>query len=216
VQDIRHEVRERHQRVVMRLTMVLLCSALFAFALVPLYDVLCRITGLNGRTSEGFGPGGLFAVSSISGVDRSRIVTVEFTGTVMPGLQWEMHPLVASLSLHPGEPGTVSYLVRNLGLSRVEGQAIPGVTPGQASRYFHKVECFCFSHQPMNPGEVREMPVTFIIRPDLDPEVSQITLSYAFFPVARVRQTASELWRKPWRPVFVTGGRSGSRPERQS
>lgn len=209
----------RHQRLLARLLLAVVASAAFAFALVPFYDMVCRITGLNGRTNDSFSLGGYFGGNGRGGVDRSRTITVEFTGTVMPGLLWEMHPLTDSLTLHPGELHTVKFLVRNHGILRVEGQAVPGVTPGQASRYFSKVDCFCFTHQPMNPGEEREMPVTFVIRSDLDPEVSQITLSYAFFPVAAARRVAlpapsTATTAAP--PSRFSGNRSGFRSGSQS
>lgn len=182
-----------HRRLVGRLLLAVAASAAFAFALVPLYDVLCRVTGLNGRTSENiFQVGGFKAAGSSRAyrVDYGRVVTVEFTGTVMPGLPWEMRPLTPSVTVHPGEVKTIKYLVRNLSHHPVEGQAIPGVTPGQAARYFHKVECFCFAHQSLGPWEEREMAVVFVIRSDLDPEVRELTLAYAFFPVPAARMAA--------------------------
>ncbi|HZV55056.1 MAG TPA: cytochrome c oxidase assembly protein [Rhodocyclaceae bacterium] len=182
-----------HRRLVGALVLAIIASVAFAFALVPLYDVLCRITGLNGRTTEGlFRVGGFNTAETYfsNRIDDGRLVTVQFTGTVMPGLPWEMRPLTASMQVHPGETYVVKYLVQNLSRSRMEGQAIPGVSPGQAARHFQKIECFCFAHQPMGPFEKREMTVAFVIRPDLDPEVSEVTLAYAFFPVPAARLTA--------------------------
>ncbi|HET6720869.1 MAG TPA: cytochrome c oxidase assembly protein, partial [Rhodocyclaceae bacterium] len=105
-----------HRKLVVRLLLGVAAAFAFGFALVPLYDVLCQVTGLNGKTAGGFAAGGL--VSSRAGpaarVDRSRIVTVEFTGIVMPGLPWDMRPLTTSLDLHPGELQTAIFLVRNL------------------------------------------------------------------------------------------------------
>lgn len=197
-----------HRILVARLLLALLASAIFAVALVPFYDVICRATGLNGRTADGnFALGGYAGTGRIGTVSQDRLVTVQFTGTVMPGLQWEMKPLTDSVTLHPGELRTVKFLVRNRGPFRVEGQAVPSVAPGQAGRYFQKVECFCFAHQPMRPGEEREMPVTFTVRSDLDPEVSLITLSYAFFPVAGIRRTALT----PELPASRPGSRPGIR-----
>ncbi len=169
-----------HNRLIGRLLLAVAASAAFGFALVPLYDTLCRVAGLNGKT---FSRGGLVAGDDqpVAHVDRARLVTVEFTGTVMPGLPWEMRPLRNSVDLHPGEMQQVAFLVRNNSDRPITGQAVPSVTPGQAAQYFHKIECFCFTQQTLGPGEVREMPLMFIVKPELDTDVRTITLSYAFF-----------------------------------
>ena len=172
-----------NRRLVWRLLLVVALSFAFGFAMVPFYDVLCRITGLNGKT-EAFQAGGLPATPGTSAVDRTRRVTVEFTGMVMPGLPWEMRPLTARLELHPGELQLVRYVVRNTSDHPIVGQAITSVSPGQAARYFHKLDCFCFSQQTLGPGESREMPLTFVLKPDLDQDIRQITLSYAFYPAS--------------------------------
>lgn len=177
-----------HDRLIGKLVLAVCASAAFGFALVPLYDTLCRVAGLNGKT---FSRGGLAAdAQSVERVDRTRLVTVEFTGTVMPGLPWEMRPLKTSVDLHPGEMQQVAFLVRNTTDRPIVGQAIPSVTPGQAAQYFHKIECFCFTQQTLGPGEAREMPLMFIVKPELDGDVRTITLSYAFFqaPTASARK----------------------------
>lgn len=169
-----------HNRLIGRLLLGVAASAAFGFALVPLYETLCRVTGLNGKT---FSRGGLAPgeAKPVEHVDQARLVTVEFTGTVMPGLPWEMRPLKASVDLHPGEMQQVAFLVRNTADRSITGQAVPSVTPGQAAQYFHKIECFCFTQQTLGPGEAREMPLMFIVKPELDADVRTITLSYAFF-----------------------------------
>lgn len=92
---------------------------------------------------DGFGIGGLQTGSAPAPkVDLGRTVRVEFTGTVMPGLPWDMRPLTISLDIHPGELQQVSYLVRNTSDRPITGQAVPSVTPGQAAQHFKKIECF--------------------------------------------------------------------------
>jgi cytochrome c oxidase assembly protein subunit 11 len=192
-----------HAPLVKRLLLIVAGAFAFAFALVPLYDVFCEATGFNGKTSgqaaatgiirDGFGIGGLTAGTGSapppSQIDRKRTVAVEFTGTVMPGLSWEMRPLTHSLDTHPGEMQQVRYLVRNTSSRTITGQAVPSVTPGQAAQHFDKIECFCFSQQLLAPGESKEMPLTFIVKPDLDPDIRHITLSYAFFSIDGQRET---------------------------
>lgn len=185
-----------HSRLVIRLLLLVAAATVFAFAMVPLYNVLCEVTGLNGKTGskaivrDGFAVGGLqTATAPASAVDTGRTIRVEFTGTVMPGLPWDMRPLTVGLDIHPGELQQVTYLVRNTSNRTVTGQAVPSVTPGQAAQHFEKIECFCFEQQTLAPGEAREMPLAFIVKPEVDRDIAHITLSYAFFSIDGQRQT---------------------------
>jgi cytochrome c oxidase assembly protein subunit 11 len=185
-----------HRRLVIRLLVLVAAAFAFGFALVPLYNVLCQVTGLNGRTKDGLGAGGIVNSRPASRVDTSRVVTVEFTETVMPGLPWEITPLTRSLDLHPGELHLVTYLVRNLSDKPIVGQAVPSVTPGQAAQHFDKLDCFCFRQQTLAPGEAREMPLTFIVKPEIDTDIRTVTLSYAFFSAPERRAEAKQEGRK--------------------
>lgn len=180
-----------HRRLIVKLLALVTAAFAFGFALVPLYNVFCEATGLNGKTATKIGVGGLNAPAGAaatpapaSRIDRGRIVTVEFTGTVMPGLPWEMRPLTGRLDLHPGELHQAIFLVHNSSSAAIVGQAVPSVSPGQAAQHFEKLDCFCFKQQTLAPGETREMPLTFIVKPEIDADIRTITLSYAFFNVA--------------------------------
>lgn len=172
-----------HRRLVGKLVLVVAAAAAFGFAMVPLYNAFCEATGFNGKTRGGLGKGGLVATAAQppSQIDRARIVTVEFTGTVMPGLPWDMRPLTTSLDVHPGELQQVRYLVHNNSDRTIVGQAIPSVSPGQAAEHFEKIECFCFNQQTLAPGESAELPLMFIVKPEVGDKIRNITLSYAFF-----------------------------------
>jgi cytochrome c oxidase assembly protein subunit 11 len=145
----------------------------FGYALVPLYDVLCQVTGLNGKTGR--------AEAEPRAAVSDRVVTVEFMGNATSGLPWEFRPLTKRLDVRLGETMEVKYYVRNLTQDTITGQAIPSVAPGLVATQFKKIECFCFSQQTLKPGEAREMPVRFVIDPEIDRSVHTITLSYAFF-----------------------------------
>lgn len=189
-----HPAPRDHHRLVRKLLLLVAGAFAFAFALVPLYNVLCEVTGFNGKTSAGFTSGGLkagLAPAPAKRVATDRLIRVEFTGTVMPGLPWEMRPLKVSMDVHPGELQQVGYLVRNLSDRPITGQAVPSVTPGQAAQHFEKVECFCFERQTLAPGEAQEMPLAFIVSPEVDRDISHITLSYAFFSIEGQRRTLS-------------------------
>jgi cytochrome c oxidase assembly protein subunit 11 len=157
--------------------LALVAAAMFAFgyALVPLYNVLCEVTGLNGKTAR------IEAADAPEAIDAGRSVKVEFAAQAMAGLPWEFRPLEKSISVHPGETREVKYVVHNRSNEPVTGQAVPSVAPGLAAVHFKKIECFCFTQQTLKPGETREMPVRFVVSPKLPEGVQTLTLAYAFF-----------------------------------
>jgi cytochrome c oxidase assembly protein subunit 11 len=148
----------------------------FAFALVPFYEKICDFTGIRNV----FQPDVVAAENTQ--VDSARSVSVEFDANIQR-LPWTFKPLQASVSVHPGEVTQVLYEVRNTLDRPVTGQAVPSYGPQQAVLYFKKVECFCFQQQTLGPGEVRKMPVVFVIDPQLPREINTVTLSYTFFEV---------------------------------
>lgn len=149
----------------------------FAFALVPLYETFCEITGLNGRTSD------QAASPEPRGVVEDRTVTVQLLARVSKGLPWEFRPLESSLEVHPGEVHTTHFRVRNRAAQAVTGQAVPSVSPGFAAGSFQKIECFCFTQQRLEAGEQADLPVQFVIADDLPEEVHTLSLSYTLFRV---------------------------------
>lgn len=167
---------QANRKTVRNLALVALAMFAFGYALSPLYDVLCQVTGLGGKTGRTDA-----RTVAVAPVDQGRTVTVEFTGNAVTGLPWEFRSLTKKLDVHPGETTVVKYLVRNPTDETITGQAIPSVTPFQSAAYFKKIECFCFTQQTLKPGETREMPVQFVVEAGLDKDVHTITLSYAFF-----------------------------------
>lgn len=187
-----------HRKLLFKLLAVIALAFAFGFALVPLYDVFCQMTGLNGKTGAKPGSIGISGISNTvaappSSIDSSRTVTVEFMGTVMPGLPWEMTPLTPSLDLHPGELHQAKFRVHNRSDKTIVGQAIPSVSPGLAAQHFEKLDCFCFAEQTLAPGETKEMPLTFVVKPELDKDIRTITLAYAFFIVPDTKSAEKNL-----------------------
>ena len=151
----------------------------FGFALVPLYDVFCEITGLNGKT-------GRIEASEISNqVDRSRTIEVRFLAQTNTGLPWTFEPLVKKMEVHPGQVYEAVYRVSSSSQDKTVGQAVPSVAPGQAAGYFNKTECFCFTQQELAGYETRDMPLRFIVGAGISEKIEEITLSYTFFSVDR-------------------------------
>lgn len=148
----------------------------FGFALVPLYDVICDITGLNGKT-------GRIQASEIDAaqVDLSRTIEVRFLANTNTGLPWSFEPLVKRMDVHPGEVNEAVFRVRSTSTETTLGQAIPSVSPGTAAQYFNKTECFCFTQQELAGLETRDMPMRFVVGTGISEDIEEITLSYTFF-----------------------------------
>jgi cytochrome c oxidase assembly protein subunit 11 len=168
--------KQANQRVVKQLGIAAVLMFGFGFALVPLYDVFCDITGINGKT------GRIALEEALSQqVDEDRLVTVEFLATVHTDLPWEFRPMVKRIKVHPGEVTEVNYFASNKTENLVAGQAVPSLAPGLAAKYFNKTECFCFTRQTLGPGESKEMPLRFVVDPELPANVRTVSLSYTFY-----------------------------------
>jgi cytochrome c oxidase assembly protein subunit 11 len=154
----------------------------FGYALVPLYEAICEVTGINilaiGEQTFATGKSKLSANTQ---VDTSRTITVEFDANSRG--PWDFKPAMRSMQVHPGELATVMYEFQNIQNRRMAAQAIPSYAPKQAQTHFNKLECFCFSQYTLDPGEKKSWPVAFVIDPKLSKDVTTITLSYTFFEV---------------------------------
>jgi cytochrome c oxidase assembly protein subunit 11 len=164
-----------NRRLSRRLAIVAAGMFGFAFALVPFYNQICAALGVNSLVERD-------TVVNTQ-VDTSRTVTVEFDSNAH-NLPWRFKPLVSEIKVHPGELATVEYEIVNVRAAPVTGQAVPSYGPQNAGEYFKKIECFCFTHQTLAPGETRRMPVVFVVDPKLPKDVNTIAVSYTFFEVA--------------------------------
>ena len=162
-------------KLVKRLLFVVAGMFGFGFAMVPLYDVLCDITGINGKT------GGRVAIAAVIEPDLDRTVMVEFIASVNQSMPWDFKPTVSRMEVHPGTMYRTSFHAKNRTDQTMIGQAIPSVTPGLAAQHFKKTECFCFTEQQFSAGEGRDMPLMFMVDPELPEEIGVVTLSYTFF-----------------------------------
>lgn len=165
----------RNRRYARYLAALTLGMFAFGFALIPLYDVFCEITGLNGKT------GRVEAAALDQQVDQTRDITVQFITSVNSGLNWQFAAQDTQITVHPGGIYEAFFTAKNLSSSTSVGQAVPSVSPNTAAAHFNKTECFCFTRQEFAAGESKLMPVRFTIDRDLPKQVRTITLSYTFF-----------------------------------
>jgi len=161
-------------------------SFAFGFALVPLYRVLCTVTGIGDQKTlseraaapaadegQDEGKGGQGAAG--------RVVTVEFLASLPAVGNWEFKPLQGTMQVHPGRLYEAHFSAHNLTGHDTTAQAVPSIAPSQAATWFHKTECFCFTPQHFNVDEERSMPVRFFIDKALPANVDRVTLSYTFY-----------------------------------
>jgi cytochrome c oxidase assembly protein subunit 11 len=167
--------RERnHGRLVRQLSLFAAGSFAFGFALVPLYDVICNVTGYGDRRqlSE--------AASVVEAPDENRTVTIEFISTAPTVGDWDFRP-AAPIEVHPGRLYEVKFHARNLRAQPVTAMAIPSIAPTHATQFFRKTECFCFAPQPFAAEQERELTVRFIVDPKLPASIDRLTLGYAMY-----------------------------------
>lgn len=171
----RDNIQRKNTRLVRNLLIVAFGMFGFGYALVPIYDVFCDITGLNGKTAES-------AVKEVQyQVDPNRDMTIEFITSLNESAPMEFSSETAKMRIVPGRYYTVNFFAENKTDKPMVARAIPSVSPGLAAEFLKKTECFCFSEQAFEPHEKKTMPVRFVIDPALPERYKTITLAYTFF-----------------------------------
>ena len=171
--------KSENRSLVGRLLIMTVAMFGFGFALVPLYDVFCEITGFGGRTNTE-------SVAAEEAPDLSREIRVEFVTTVNSYAPFEFGADLDSMTVHPGKMYFATFTAKNMTDDDKIAQAVPSVAPVAAAEHFVKIECFCFNSQEFAANEEKAMPLQFIVNPDLPEYVDTITLQYTFFDTARV------------------------------
>ncbi len=173
------EKRLSTRGLVLRLAGMTAAMFAFGFALVPLYYVFCEITGFGGRTND-------TAAEVSEAPDYDREIRVEFVTTVNDYAPWTLEADRPSMTVHPGKLYYATFTAENKSKKTKIGQAVPSVAPVAAAAHFKKLECFCFNNQEFAAQEARELPLQFIVDPDIPEHVDTITLQYTFFDTKRV------------------------------
>lgn len=179
-----------NKKIFILLCFITLSMFAFGFAMIPLYNVLCKNLGINGKTDQN-------AYFTSNEIDLSRSIRVEFMTNNNNSLPWDFYPKLQHIQLHPGENILVYFTAINNSNHSMTVQAIPSVSPGLAARYLKKTECFCFTQQTFNPGQHRDMPVLFHIDHHLPKNINTITLAYTLFDTQSLKNTkfASQILR---------------------
>lgn len=181
MQSRQNHLATKHRKVLRNAALVVVGMFGFGFALVPIYDVFCEVTGLNGKTQGRFE--GVTSSMKASGAASERIVKVQFVTTNNANMPWEFRPSVREVRVKPGEETDVTFYAANLTDEDMVGQAVPSVAPSAGAQFFLKTECFCFEQQPLHAGQNILMNVRFLVDADLPEHIHTLTLSYTLFDI---------------------------------
>lgn len=174
-----------HSSTIKKSLLVVVSMFAFGFALVPLYDVFCDLTGLNGKTS------GRYEVTEPLQVDENRQVKVQFITHNNESMPWEFRPVKSEVRVKPGEMVQIDFFAKNPTSKTMVAQAVPSLSPSQGTDYFHKTECFCFNQQVLEPNEEVLMPLIFVVDAALPQELNVLTLSYTLFDQTKTQKVAA-------------------------
>jgi len=187
--NLSNDIAVRNAKTARRVVFVVVGMVGLAFASVPAYKAFCQVTGWGGTTQR-----------AETGADRvlERNITVRFDSVVGRNLPWKFKPEQVDQTIHLGESALAFYRAENFSDKPVTGRATFNVSPAKAGIYFQKIDCFCFTEQTLQPGEVVSMPVAYFVDPDLADdrnldEVETITLSYTFFEYANGDESRQDL-----------------------
>lgn len=175
------EMARRNARVGMMAAAGALAMLGLGYAAVPLYQMFCQVTGFGGTTQVASETDAARAAAIATG----EKISVRFDASTAAGMPWAFKPVKPTQSVVIGQRDIATYTARNDGSKSITGMATFNVTPEQAGKYFHKIQCFCFTEQTLAPGQEVTMPVLYYVDPAMldDPNmagVEQITLSYTF------------------------------------
>jgi cytochrome c oxidase assembly protein subunit 11 len=176
----------QHNKIIIKLVAVVLGMFGFGFALVPLYDVFCDLTGLNGRTSN------KAVVYEVMDIDESRLITVEFITHISKGMPWQFEVQTQQVKVHPGQVQQINFTAKNPSTRTIVGQAVPSVSPGTAAIYLNKIECFCFEQQVLTAGQQIAMPMRFYVDPQIPKDMTYFTVQYTLYDVSADNPTLAQ------------------------
>ena len=175
-------MNEGSKKTIRTLCFAVLGMFTFSFALVPLYNVFCEVTGLNGKIE--------LRATNVKNIeiDNGRDVSVQFVSHNNEEMPWTFKPSEDNIQIKTGKYHTATFYVKNTTNKRMVAQAIPSVAPSNAAAHLKKLECFCFEQQELAPGEEALLPVRFLISNELPETIQNVILSYTIFDITDYNQ----------------------------
>ena len=118
----------QHRKTAIKSTMIAVLMFGFGYALVPLYEVFCEVTGFGGRTDV-VATDAQGNQSESFEIDENRLVRLQFTGHAATPLPWDFKAETFQAELKPGQLYEFYYIAKNNGLSDITAQSTFNVTP---------------------------------------------------------------------------------------
>ena len=115
-----------------KLSLVVVAMYAFSYALVPIYDTFCEITGLNGKTND-------VAYTDNDINKEDRFIKVKFISNVANSAPLYFEPSVTEMTVQVGKPYNTHYVMKNNSSRQLHTTASPSVTPGKYAEYFNDV-----------------------------------------------------------------------------
>jgi len=172
----RPQVKKRNRKVVMFSLFTVLGMCFFFVLMVPMYDVLSDLFGINGKTDN-------LANATSKKEDLTRTVTVQFLANKNQNLPWQFYPKTKKVIVHPGENKRVAFFVKNYSGKVMTVHVVPSISPGRDAKYFKKTECFCFEPQTLKSKESMDLPLVFHLDNSIPRNVHVLTVSYTLFDI---------------------------------
>ena len=201
-----------NKKIALSLLLVTVLMFGFAFAMVPLYKLICSVTGLNSISTNS----GRTLTSELDATNNAEIVSreikVQFDGTINGNVALEFKPNKREVTVASGKRNRVSFYVKNHSDKTIVTQSIPGITPWQANKHFKKIECFCFETQTLQAGEAKDMALEFVVDTELPDDINTITLSYTIMDTNRSESLKTNKAKLP----TVGSANTSSKPKLQN
>ncbi|MEC7911688.1 MAG: cytochrome c oxidase assembly protein [Pseudomonadota bacterium] len=174
-------MNNKSKKTIKLLSTAVLGMFVFSFALVPLYNVFCEVTGLNGKIE--------LKATTEKGLENQdgRDISIQFISHNNEEMPWIFKPSEDKIKIKTGKYHTATFYVRNTTSKRMVAQAIPSVAPSNAATHLKKLECFCFEQQELAPGEEALLPVKLLFDNDLPKSIKNVVLSYTIFDVTNYK-----------------------------
>ncbi|WP_196158914.1 cytochrome c oxidase assembly protein [Reinekea sp. G2M2-21] len=174
-----------HLKVVLTSVVVVIGMVMFVFLVLrPMYYLICEWTGITGSQFE-------VQEARNFEVQMDRPIKVQFLAMNNATMSWQFRPIQNEVIAYPGQQVQIAYFARNGSPRDMVAQAVPSLSPYEATNFFIKTECFCFNQQPLAAGEETEMGLVFQIDPDLPDWVKTISLTYTLFDVTEKEELAA-------------------------
>ncbi len=164
-----------------KLSLIPLLMFGFGFALIPLYDVFCQVTGINGKYYSIMDKASFEAASKTDLEVIEKVVPLRLLADADSRDVWNFTPQQSQLQIQAGKMITTYYEITNNQDTQVTIQAVPSISPGEWAEYLVKIECFCFNQQNIPPHTTVRLPLQVTLSSKAPEEVNHLSLSYRIY-----------------------------------